>query len=321
MLVNVIIPMYNSEQYLSQCLESLVVQSYERWKAIIVDDGSSDQSVAIANTYCEKDDRFIVIHKKNEGQFRARLDGIRAADGDVIMFLDSDDWLDSTCLEKVVISFEDYVADVVLFPAQVVNDCGESLRKIGQLNAVSGVIDRKVVYERVIGSHDLNSLCTKAFKRELFRFDQLGLLQKKAVRYAEDKLMLLPLITNAKKFCYLDDSLYIYRHHGQSISRHYDATKISEMIAKPVFTEIYRYMMLWNMDDKGNVKRLELHYLKHLLSCYYAIRKSCVKKCDRNLFRQYPWKEEVGDLFARYMKTKDLTVKEKIKLLVMRLSL
>lgn len=321
MLVNIVIPVYNGENYLSQCLDSVMSQSYDSWKAIVIDDGSNDASGDIAEAYQKKDERFVVVHKVNEGQFKARIDGVRISDGDIVMFLDSDDWWSPFCLEKIVGIFEKHDVDVVCFPGQAINEYGEHLQMIGRITEESGIIQKKMVYEKIISSHALNSLWTKAFKRSLFDLNELERLEKKAMRLAEDKLMQLPLMSNAQNIYYTSDVLYYYRHHCQSISHRYDISRITEMLAEPVFMETYRYMKLWNMDDRFHKRKLELYYLRHVLACYFNIRRSCKDRAERSILRQYPWKNEIKGCLGLYMLSGELTVKEKIKLLVMRLSL
>lgn len=320
MLFSIIIPVYNSERYLEECLDSVLRQSYERWQAIIIDDGSDDGSFAIAEAYRAKDARFRVIHKENEGQIEARLDGIRAAEGEVIMFLDSDDWWEPGCLEKIAAIFEADSIDAVFFPAHVVNNQGVLLNTVGCAAAESGEIDKKYIYESVLSSHGLNSLCLKAFRKSLFDLEVLNGAAEKRVRFAEDKLMLLPLITNAKKIYYLKDALYAYRRHEESVSHKCLASNIQEMLAKPVFAEVYRYMPLWEMANERNKQKLELYYIRNLISCYYRVWRSCSGDEERKLFRQYPWKSELRNRLGLYLKNSELTIKEKIRLMVIRMT-
>ncbi len=97
--VSVIIPIYNTERYLPQCLDSVVVQTLEDIEIICVDDGSTDGSDAILREYAKRDERVIVVHQENQGLSAARNAGLDVASGDFIQFLDSDDWAEPTLLE------------------------------------------------------------------------------------------------------------------------------------------------------------------------------------------------------------------------------
>lgn len=321
MVFSVVIPIYNAEKYLEQCLDSLLMQSYRNWKAILVDDGSPDRSGAIADAYGERDARFTVIHKSNEGQMKARLTGICAADGDVLMFLDSDDWWEPYCLEAVAEVFKNDGIDTVFFPARVVDAQGTVRCLVGEAAERSGEIEKRKIYESILASYDLNSMCLKAFKKSLFSVAALKEVAEKGVRQAEDKLMLLPIITNANKIYYLKEVLYVYRRNEDSTSHKRNVSQIPEIIAKPVFEEVYKYMGLWGMDDASHKRKLELYYLRTVLSCYYAVRRSCTTKTDKKVFRQYPWKAELKNRFAKYLLRAGLKPKEKLKLLLMRMSL
>ncbi len=103
---SIIIPVYKVEQYLSNCLDSVIRQSYSNWEAILVDDGSPDSCPQICDSFAEKDKRFVVIHKKNGGLSDARNAGLRIAVGDYILFLDSDDEMAKDSLEH----FNSYIS-------------------------------------------------------------------------------------------------------------------------------------------------------------------------------------------------------------------
>lgn len=101
--VSFVIPIYNTEKYLNQCVDSLLCQTFNDFEIILVDDGSQDDSPQICDRYSEVDSRVKVIHKENGGQADARNIGTLQAQGDYIIFVDSDDfWLKEDCLEKII---------------------------------------------------------------------------------------------------------------------------------------------------------------------------------------------------------------------------
>ena len=97
----IIIPVYNLEKYICQCLDSVLNQNYLLWEAIIVNDGSIDNSLDILKKYSAKDTRFRVLDKQNEGLSAARNDAMKLAKGDYIIFLDGDDWLELNTLQII----------------------------------------------------------------------------------------------------------------------------------------------------------------------------------------------------------------------------
>jgi glycosyltransferase involved in cell wall biosynthesis len=101
-LISIIIPVYNVDNYIRECLDSVLSQTFTDYECILIDDGSQDNCPAICDEYAEKDFRFIVIHKKNSGQSDARNEGIKAAKGEYIVFLDADDlFADNKALENI----------------------------------------------------------------------------------------------------------------------------------------------------------------------------------------------------------------------------
>ena len=113
-LISVIIPIYNAEKYLSRCLDSVLEQDYDNYEVIMVNDGSSDNSLDICNQYVKKDKRFSVITQKNKGVSEARNTGLSAAKGDYLQFIDSDDFIlpgmFSTMYKEIIATECDFVA-------------------------------------------------------------------------------------------------------------------------------------------------------------------------------------------------------------------
>lgn len=317
MLVDIIIPVYNTEKYLRRCLDSVLNQTFGDWKAIIVDDGSVDCSGKIAEEYVCLDSRFHVIHKKNQGQYLARLDGIEAGDGDIVMFLDSDDFWPADCVSKVVHAFKENGADIVLFQANAIDEHGKTRFYVGGGFGESKFLGKQEFRRILLTSHDLNSMCLKAFKRELLNVDTLRIPSGEKFRLGEDKLMLLPIVSGAEKIYYLDEVLYNYAYTPDSSSHSYDVDRITTMIAREMFLQTRGYIKLWDMDTKAINTAFEAYYLRHLISCYFKIRRFCKDKQGKAQFKAYPWAEKLVRGSMKHLFGKDLTIREKIKLLSM----
>ncbi len=117
-MFSIIVPIYNTEKYLKRCLDSILNQTCPEFELILVDDGSTDDSPAICNSYAQRDSRITVIHKENKGLVSARNTGLRMAKGDYICYVDSDDYIDLTLLEvmqKYIISAN--APDILIFNA------------------------------------------------------------------------------------------------------------------------------------------------------------------------------------------------------------
>lgn len=112
MLISIIIPVYNTSDFLSQCIESVIGHPYNNIEVLLINDGSTDQSGLICNEYAEKDNRIKVIHQKNQGLSAARNTGIRHATGEYIYFIDSDDFLEKFDLQKVIDNISMSLTDI-----------------------------------------------------------------------------------------------------------------------------------------------------------------------------------------------------------------
>ena len=116
LLVSIIVPIYNVDEYLRQCIESLVNQTYKNIEIILVDDGSTDNSGRICDEYLNTDKRIHVIHKENGGSSSARRAGISSASGEYIMLVDGDDWIDQCTVEQCVRSLDkNRTVELVMF--------------------------------------------------------------------------------------------------------------------------------------------------------------------------------------------------------------
>ena len=130
-LISIIIPMYNTEQYIECCLDSIRRQTYKNLEVIMIDDGSTDNVATICKKYCNKDSRFRYFYKQNEGVSIARNMGLEIANGDIIAFVDSDDYIKENMIENMVSKMEKEKSDIVICDAVNIqssdnfNPCGK----------------------------------------------------------------------------------------------------------------------------------------------------------------------------------------------------
>ena len=114
LLVSVVVPVYNSESFLDQCIQSIVNQSYKNIEVILVNDGSTDTSGAMCDKYASIDSRVKVIHKKNGGLVTSRKEGIKLSTGDYILYVDGDDWIEVDLVKDYIQQVSKFNADVVI---------------------------------------------------------------------------------------------------------------------------------------------------------------------------------------------------------------
>lgn len=165
-LISVIVPIYNVEQFLSKCIQSIINQSYSRLEIILVDDGSTDDSPQICDEFKEKDKRIKVIHKKNGGLSDARNVGIEVASGEYIGFVDSDDYIKEDMYEILLNLIKKYDADVSICNLYDVIDGNECIRnKENGIREYSRIdILKEILLDKNIQSYAWNKL----YKKELF---------------------------------------------------------------------------------------------------------------------------------------------------------
>lgn len=208
-LISVIIPVYNVEKYLKECLDSVINQTHKNIEIILIDDGSTDNSGKICDEYRKKDDRIIVIHKSNEGLSSARNDGLIHAKGKYIQFIDSDDYVNRDMLEITYSIIKKYNADVVTFSHYILNDgkaicdCSKEEKVLNKMEAMKELLlDNKI----------RNYSWEKLWKKELFQ----------DIKFPEGKkfedIATTPfLFEKANKIILYDYPQYYYRQRQGSI--------------------------------------------------------------------------------------------------------
>ena len=163
-LISVIVPVYNVEKYLEKCIDSIINQTYQNLEIILVDDGSTDGSGKICDEYSRKDNRIKVIHKENGGLSDARNIGIKNANGGLIGFIDSDDYITENMFEVLQKDLRKYNADISSCDIQNVNEAGECLKiiRVSTEGQTSKVFEReealKLLLEDTIKSYAWNKL-------------------------------------------------------------------------------------------------------------------------------------------------------------------
>ena len=226
MFFSIIIPIYNVKRYLEKCLDSIKNQTYKDFEAIMVDDGSTDGCYNICEKYAENDDRFIVVHKKNQGLVSARKTGANLASGEYIINVDSDDFVEYDFLNKIHEAIISSPVDIVAFNYKVVNEDGEFIRN--EYNqAKSGIyndkkyksIKYKFLYDNSkFGQNSgclIFSIWSKAVKRELYTACQL--LVDNNITKGEDVVLCLLLLVRAKSILICDITDYNYRIRSSSM--------------------------------------------------------------------------------------------------------
>lgn len=226
--VSVVVPVYNAERYLDRCITSIVDQTYRNLEIILVDDGSPDRSPKLCDEWAEKDRRIKVLHKENAGAGMARNTGIDHAGGQYILFVDSDDYIDLTTVEKCVMEAKATGADAVMFGRCTVSPAGEVTKKpiVTKEYRFEGVSVREevlpglFVYEKGIGI----SSCDKMLKLSILKDFNIRFYSEREL-ISEDAYFVLELFAHLSSVSILPENLYYYFQNENSFSRTYDSKR------------------------------------------------------------------------------------------------
>ncbi|MBR2801473.1 MAG: glycosyltransferase family 2 protein [Erysipelotrichaceae bacterium] len=210
--LTVIVPVYHVERYLTRCLDSLRKQTFRDFEALIVFDGGNEEEKEIAERFCQEDSRFRLLCQENRGLSAARNHGIREAKGKWLYFLDSDDWLEEDCFEKILEAGEKEDADIVLFGFYL-NFPVPALDFVHQ-KEVPSFTDPKDALKALLEGKVVPNVWAKLFRRGMFReiFFPEGELW-------EDVATMHELFYRARKITSISYAGYHYYQHPESITK------------------------------------------------------------------------------------------------------
>lgn len=220
--LSIVVPIYNCGKYLRQCIDSILNQTYANIELILVDDGSTDASGAICDTYAQKDERIKVIHKNNEGLLKARLSGAKQAVGEYITFVDGDDWIAPDTYEQMMKHMDGH--DMVMAGIYRYFTADRIKADIPML--AEGIYDRDAIEQSILpymlwsgkrNTWELDpSLCTKIMKKSVF----MGFLENAGnldIYFGEDTAVIFPFMLRARSMVIMYDCFYYHRQRSKGM--------------------------------------------------------------------------------------------------------
>lgn len=301
-LISIIIPIYNTEKYLRECLDSVTNQSYENLDIILINDGSTDRSKDICEEYVNKDKRIRLINQENMGAAMAKNTGLDLIKGNLFTIIDSDDILHPHNLEILYKNMINMDADIVE------GNFTTTLDKFNNELNIKNSIDKKnikvfntekALEELIISRKFHQTPWNKLYKTELLKD-----IRFPDGKYIDDEYWTYKLFLNAKRISTLDLITYYYRQHDSStMGKSYSVRRLDSIDA------LYeRYLII-----KEKFPNLEYLALKSfLLCCIYNFQKLCMSRdLDKNKF----YREEIMIKFNCLIKESDLSkfsTKEKV---------
>lgn len=268
-LISIVIPVYNVEKYLRQCIDSVINQSYKNIEIILINDGSTDGSGTICNSYLNKDKRVKVIHKQNGGASDSRNKGIDIAKGEYIIFLDSDDyWTDTNSLYKIVNKLSKKKVDVLSFGYVKFNEESNKsiIFKIEENNKLKSDKYSQLKY-MISNNYYIACPCNKVIRLNLIKKEQLYF---KLGITSEDIDWCTRLMIKAKSFDTINDNFYVYRQRSNSVTHTIQLKNIQDLRDNIVNSLDYI-----NHEIDKKLRKLYMSYIAYQYSTFFITASRC----------------------------------------------
>lgn len=272
-LVSVIVPVYNVEKYLRQCLDSLQEQTYKNIEVVMVDDGSKDSSGKICDEYAKKYKNFYVVHKENAGLGMARNTGFEHIHGEYVTFLDSDDYLDNDCIEILYNTILKQQVDMCKGGFKRVIDSGEVISKRKFQNELfKGDCVKMELLPRMIGSspskHDSIEMCVwgAIYKTKIIKLHKIKFPSEREL-ISEDLVFNIDYLQYAEGACTIQEMGYNYRINLKSLTTSY----------RPDRFEKSKYYYL-KMSEKLQNLSYDQYTLQRLDRMFFIFLRVCIRQ-------------------------------------------
>ena len=285
MKFSVIVPVYNVERFLRQCVESVLNQSCGDFELILVDDGSPDKSGGICDEYAAKDARVKVIHKTNGGLVSARKAGCVVAVGEYVVCLDGDDYIAPNCLDSFAKAIDEYSPDICLcgfYKAYSEND----VKCLPFENA--GFYDKETIEKHIYpylienkyGRYFSASIWAKAFRREIYTEYQTSVDSR--IKIGEDQCVVKPCVFRAESLYVIDECLYYYRQNDESMTKSKGVFDLS--VPKLIANHFEKEIGVSSFDFQAQIYRHAVHDLFNAVASQFNAKRD--EKEIRRIIRQ-----------------------------------
>ena len=270
-LFSIVVPIYNSETFIKECLDSISSQSFFNYEVILINDGSADKSGAICEETAKKDQRFKVFHQMNQGQLSARINGALNATGQYLVFLDSDDMLKKDALETLKECINNYNPDIIIFNSSIDKQFHIPYRKFFFSKFFFDTKDIIEIKKAACSSNAMNNMAFKCIKTALISCDK-DFSSFYWMRNGEDLIQSFFLIDKASSVFFLDSILYYYRHNPQSVTHTFNLQEISSL--KTAERQRRDYSLKWSDSNNKLTIMAEMCTLVNLSNVILKILKS-----------------------------------------------
>lgn len=273
MKYSILVPVYNVEKYLRQCVESVLNQDFCDYELVLVNDGSTDSSPLICQEYAAKDKRIKYFSKDNEGLLLTRRYSIRKASGEYVLFLDSDDYWLPGILARLNDAIDESKADMILYRFKRVRDDGSLIYEDKDIFPDKTLFqegNKEEFIRAFVSSSRLNTMWTKCVKRSIIDADTD--YSKFKDKYGEDFLQSIALIKNASSIYYINDILYGYRLSANGSGRNFKLKYITDY--ETVREHVHSCLLQMNLSE--SIMRLFLRrYMEGIMLYMNSISFAC----------------------------------------------
>ncbi|HEM2741496.1 glycosyltransferase family 2 protein [Streptococcus suis] len=232
-LISIIVPVYNVENYLDECIRTVLGQTYSNWELLLINDGSTDSSGSMCDDYARRDDRIRVIHKNNGGLSDARNAGIDNCTGEYITFLDSDDGIRGDFLEECVTTANQHNVDIVIGHFFIWDENNQTfLYFVDQAQKdTTEVISAQEALNRQVVWKNLNTAPFVVAWGKLFRASLFNTVRFPKGKVFEDEYTIHKTLLESNTVALINKEFYMYRRHGNSImTSHFSISKAMNLV-------------------------------------------------------------------------------------------
>lgn len=317
-MFSILVPVYNSEQYLEECIDSVLRQSEQDFELVLVDDGSTDGGGALCDRYRERFPAKIrVIHQPNRGLIMARRVGIAAAKGAYCMFLDADDAYEPECLATIRETIKRTQADIVIFNNYSYFEEDQSFEPnkavFPDQTTFSGET-KHLIYEELMKSERVNNICMKAIKTPLLQTDDTRYDLFADNPHGEDLLQSLYPVTHAERIVYRTCALYRYRRHTRGMTRRTGVDLIDRLFNVLVMQQLRTFMTLWGMDAPEYLELFQARKIKTLLTLFWQNYRGAKTAAQKRAVLAHDWASHLDAESRNYSQNKHLSALRRMQM-------
>ncbi|WP_251390893.1 glycosyltransferase family 2 protein [Mediterraneibacter agrestimuris] len=268
-IFSIIVPIYKVEEYLPQCLDSILRQKYKDFEVLLIDDGSPDKCPAICDEYAEKDKRIRVLHKQNEGAVKAREEGLKMAQGEYVGYADGDDWVEDDWLLKVSEVVKAHQPDVITYNTYL--DYPKQVEKV-ELLVTDGFYDKKAmerdIYPIMLYDKNVNfykfgiypPVWNKIVKKEILVKNQCTDYR---ITMGDDAACVYASLLDAKTLFVMKEYFYHYRQNPASMTNAYDENRFEKYQILLTYMDKVLKSSQYNMEEQ--LKYHKAFRIKHAI--------------------------------------------------------